>query len=642
MGRVPWVHPVVITLAVITALVVVRNPAGFRRFVIGRPLRTRDADSPRQQLGWFMGFAVLAADLYSSVAYGPEAGLTELQLAWHAAQWWILPITLAIVGLLTLLIVTYILGVRAYPGGGGAYAIAKDNFSQHWIALLAASALLTDYILTVAVSVSAGVAAVVSAYPMLAPFHVLLSVVSIVLILVVNLRGVSDSARLFAWPTLLFIITMLVLVGTGIVDVGHHGVFQQQTPPFGTMPHALTVLLLLKAFSSACSALTGLETISNSVPIFRHPQAENAVRAYITLGVVTAITLLGFSFLLWVQNIPVNAHNTMLSQLAQRYFGHGPVYQVMMAVTYIVLILAANSTFSGFPQLAARMANDGYLPRALAIRGDRLVYSNGILLLAALAILLVEIFHAQTNALIPLYAIGVFVSFTIAQVGLARRWQRTRQGRWRLKQAMQLFGAVITALVALVFAVTKFTQGAWVVLLIIPVLVTGCLGVARHYARIRDELRIDRKLKRPQPHQVLTIVFASGIHRVLLESLSFAQSLGTETIVVYIGFDEASIEEMERKWKEWGNPCRLVTLYSEYRSLVGPVARFLQRMEQWEHRPDAVHVIIPQLIPTKPWQYLLHNHTGLILSNWLLRHRDVVVTTVPYHLGETPRKVPTL
>lgn len=627
-----WLHPILTLLAILAIVFALANFNSFKRIFIGRPMRTSELHSKHNKLFWFMALLVLAADLYSSVAYGPEAGLTEVAKLGEDVKWLVIPITLATVGLLGILITSYIMGVLAYPNGGGAYTIAKDNFKRPWISLIASSSLLVDYVLTVAVSVSAGVQAIASAYPTAAPHATILSVLCIVIILTVNLRGVSESARIFAWPTLFFMVVMCFLIFTGFFDQIHTGFVQHSTPKFGSVPEGLTTLLILKAFSAACSSLTGIETISNSVPVFREPGAKNAVKAYIFLGLITGATLVGYAYHLYVKGITVDPQNTMLSQLAEIYFGHGILYQIIIWSTFIILIVAANSTFTGFTQLAALVASDSFLPRSLTIRGDRLGYSVGMIILAALASLLIVAFQAETNALIPLYSIGVFVSFTIAQIGLVRLWMKIKGRYWKIKMSINAIGAGTTVLVSIIVATTKFADGAWIVLVVLPILILGCIAVRRHYDHVSSQLRIDFDKEKPRPHHVVTVVLISGIHRVVLNTISFAQSLNTDAIALYVGFSDEDIDQMEKKWQEWGNPCRLVTLKSEYRSLLSPINRFLQRLETHEGRPDHVHIIIPQFIPRKWWHYILHNQSALLLRAWLFRHKDVIITTVPYHL----------
>lgn len=610
----------------------ITNFSSVKRLLIGRPMRTAELHAQHTKLFWFIALPILSADLYSSVSYGPESGITELIKLGPDARWIIIPITISTVLLLGILILSYIMGIWAYPNGGGAYAIAKDNFKPRYVALIASSSLLIDYVLTVAVSVSAAMEAVASAYPVVAPYETILAISCVFLLVVVNLRGVAESAKLFAWPTIGFMICMLILIFTGFFDELNHGFIQPQTPSFGTVPQGLTTLLILKAFSSACSALTGIETISNAVPVFREPQQKNAIKTYIALGTVTAITLLGFAYHLYVQGISPNPQNTMLSQLTGIYFGHGVMYQIIIWFTFIVLILAANSTFTGFSQLAAIVAADGFLPRGLANRGDRLGYSNGIIVLAALACILIITFRAKTNALIPLYAIGVFLSFTVAQFGLMRRWKRVKGSNWKIKFAINTFGGIITSVVAAIFAFTKFTGGAWVVLIVLPVIILFSLAIRNHYDNIAEQLRIDLQLTHPTANKVVTLVLVSGVHQVVNNTLSFVKGLDVDPIAVYVGYDDESTERMEKKWKDWGSPCRLVVLRSKYRSLLEPLMRLIRAIELKNEEAVTVHVVIPQFIPRKWWHNLLHNQSALMLRLWLLRNKDIVITSVPFHL----------
>ncbi|MFT8709921.1 MAG: APC family permease [Sporolactobacillus sp.] len=605
-----------------------------KRILIGKPMATKALSSNKHLLFWLLALPVLSADLYSSVAYGPEAGMTELAPLGSTAGWLLLPITAASVILLGMLIISYIMGVLAYPDGGGAYAIARDNFKQPVFSVTASSALLIDYILTVAVSVSAAVAAVSSAYPEIIPYRTTIALFCVLILLLINLRGASEAAKLLAWPTFLFMACMLALIGFGFFNELKHGFIQASTPSFGTLPKDLTALLVLKAFSSSCSALTGIETISNSVPLFRRPKQKNAIKTYIALGLLEGVTLVGIVWLFYVHGITVQSNHTMLAQLTTVLFGSGPIYQLVTWSTFVVLLLAANSTFNGFSQLAAIVAADGFLPRKLAQRGDRLSYSNGLITLATLASLLIVFFHAETNALIPLYAIGVFISFTIAQSGLVRRWKRIKGKHWKTYLTINLIGSVVSSIVALIFAITKFTSGAWLVIIILPLFALFSLKVHRHYRDVAAQLRIDLHEVRPVVHKVVSIVLISGIHRVVNNTLSFAKSIDTDVLAVYVGFDDQSIEKMQRQWQEWGNPCRLVVLQSQYRSLTNPIATFIQQIEKEYGEDCYIHILMPQFITKARWQNFLHNQSALILRTWLFFHKNVVITTVPYHLSE--------
>lgn len=626
-----YIELILLILSVFAIWFSILNFNSVKRIFIGRPMRSAEVHAQHNKLLWFIALPILAADLYSSVSYGPEAGITELIGLGPEAGWYIIPITIATVILLGILIISYIMGIIAYPNGGGAYAIAKDNFKQRWVSLVASSSLLVDYILTVAVSVSAALEAVSSAYPRVAPYETVLAIFCVFILLVVNLRGVAESAKVFAWPTFGFMLCMLLLIFTGFFDEFQNGFIQSHTPNFGSVPESLSILLVLKAFSSACSALTGIETISNAVPIFREPRQRNAIKTYIALGVITSVTLLGFAYHLYVNGITPDPNDTMLSQLIQVYFGHGILYQIIIWFTFIILILAANSTFTGFSQLAAIVAADGFLPRGLTNRGDRLGYSNGIIALAAAASLLIIAFQAHTNSLIPLYAIGVFLSFTIAQFGLTKRWKRVKGPNWQVKFAINTVGLIVTSVVTIIFAVTKFTGGAWVVLVVIPALILFSTAIYNHYQNVSEELGIDLSTFKPEANKVITIVLVSGTHRVVHHTLSFAKGISENLIAVYVGFDEESIKKMEDKWEEWGTPCRLVVLKSQYRSVLDPLDRFIKLVEG-KQQNSHIQIVIPQFIPKKWWHNLLHNQTALLLRLWLIRHKDVVITTVPYHL----------
>jgi amino acid transporter len=608
------------------------NFRGVKRLLIGRPMRTAELKSQSTKLYWIIGLPILSADLYSSVSYGPEAAMTELISYGSDGAWLILPVTLSIIILLFILILTYIMGILAYPNGGGAYAIAKDNFSSKWVALVASSSLLIDYILTVAVSISAAMEALVSAYPYLVPYETVLAVICVMFLVLVNLRGIAESARILAWPTIGFMVCMIILIGNGFADELHYGVIKANTPHLGTIPQGISTILILKAFSSACSALTGIETISNSVPIFRNPQQKNAIKTYLALGAITAFTLLGFSFHLFVNGIGISPHNTMLSQLTELYFGQSIVYQIIIWFTFIVLILAANSTFTGFSQLAAIVAEDGYLPRGLSHRGDRLGFSNGIIVLAALAILLIIGFHAHTNSLIPLYAIGVFLSFSVAQYGLIMRWLKIKGRHWHIKLAVNIVGAMTTSTVAVMFSITKFTGGAWIVLAVLPIVILFSLAIHQHYEEVAYELRLEEGIF-PTERPVISVVLVSGIHRVVNNTLSFAKSVNSNVIAVYVGFDDDSIRKMEEDWEQWGSPCRLICLKSKYRSLIEPLTRLLKVIEERQGKQKGfIQILIPEFIPVKWWHGILHNHSAFLLRVWFLRHKEIVITTVPFHL----------
>lgn len=605
--------------------------SNLKKLLVGRPKKLRELKQER--LTKLKALPILSSDALSSVAYGYQAALAELAFLGTTGLWIGMPIATIIVLLLIALILSYLQVIKAYPNGGGAYAVASDQFGP-FFGLVAGSALLIDYTLTVAVSVSSGIAAITSAFPQLLPWTVHLAVAAIILIMIVNLRGINESASVFMWPTYAFVASILLLVGVGFFHLWQDGWHYAQTPPFGVLPRELGVLAVLRAFASGCSALTGIEAISNATPQFREPVIRNAQKTLLGLGVLLGLMFAGTSVLSYVLGLRVNPDVTMLSELASVYFHHDLFYYFIQISTFAVLILAANTSYSGFPLLAALMAQDRFMPHAFLVRGDRLGYSNGIIALSTLAIVLVIAFQGQTNALIPLYAIGVFLSFTLAQAGLVKRWVRTRPPRWFGRLAINSVGAMLTATVTLIFSIAKFAEGAWIVLILLPMIIFWGLRVRRHYLHIADDLRIDISRVKPVSHTTIVIVPIAGINRVVANTLSWAMSVSDQVIAFYVGFDDESIQKMELKWEEWNTGIRLVTARSQYRSIVRPLLRFLGTVENWEGQPDHIVVAIPQFMPRHWWHNILHNQTSLLLRTILLYRKDLVVTTVPFHLSD--------
>ncbi|WP_342767167.1 APC family permease [Sulfoacidibacillus thermotolerans] len=602
-----------------------------KRLLIGPPKKLQQLREER--LSKLKALPILSSDALSSVAYGYQAALSEIAFIGVAGLWIGLPIAAVIVLLLIALILSYLQVIRAYPNGGGAYAVASDQFGPI-AGLVAGAALLIDYTLTVAVSVSSGIAAITTAYPSLLPWTVPLCVLAIFGIMIMNLRGLNESASIFMWPTYLFIFSIFTLEIVGFVHLSHAGWHYAQTPPFGVIPKEISVLLILRAFASGCSALTGIEAISNATPQFREPTIRNAQKTLLWLGLLLGLMFAGTSYLTYMKGLQVNPNFTLLGMLAQSYFHTGFFFYFIQFTTFAVLILAANTSYSGFPLLAALMARDRFMPRMFELRGDRLGYSNGIIVLSILAIILIVAFNGQTDALIPLYAIGVFLSFTLAQTGLVKRWMKTKPPGWLWRSAINSFGAILSAIVTVVFAVAKFSQGAWIVLVILPLIIYFGVKVRRHYQTIADDLRINITQVKPSPHKTIVIVPIAGINRVVAGTLSYALSVSDQVIAFYVGFDDEAIERMEEKWKQWNTGIRLVTARSQYRSIVRPLMRFLNTVENWEGAPDHIVVAIPQFVTRKWWHNMLHNQTSIMLRTILLYRKDIVVTTVPYHLSD--------
>ena len=599
-----------------------------KRVVIGAPLST--AQLPHEKLGKLKALAVFASDALSSVAYATEEILLVLILAGAAALQYSVPIALAIVALIAIVATSYRQTIRAYPQGGGTYIVTKDNLGVR-PALLAAGALLIDYVLTVAVSISAGVAAITSAIPALHHDRVLLAVGFIVLMTLVNLRGVRESATVFALPTYLFIVVMLATIGSGLAKAAT-GALPPAEPPPVALAEPLTVFLLLRAFASGATALTGTEAIADGVPAFRPPESRNAATTLAWMAAVLATLFLGITLLArWLGVVP-RPDETVVSQIARSVFGDSWFYYVVQAATMLILVLAANTAFADFPRLAYFLARDNFLPHQFLFRGDRLAFSWGIIALGALAATLVVLYHAETHALIPLYAVGVFISFTCSQSSMVRHWWRLREPGWRRSMAINAVGAATTGVVAVIIASTKFVHGAWMVLVLIPCLVVLMRGIAAHYQSVAEQLRLDHPsqplpLIRDQP----VVVPVSGMNQAVLRTLAYARSISSNVAAVHVTDDPVAAEKLEQAWQEWGGDVPLIILESPYRSLLGPLLAYIDAID--EQDPDApVTVVLPEFVPRHWWEYLLHNQSALRIKAALFFRPNTVVVDVPYHL----------
>jgi amino acid transporter len=601
----------------------------WKTLAFGRPLKSGELS--HEQLSVLGGLALMAPDALSSVAYGTQEILITLMPAGMLALWYSLPISALIVLLLAFLVISYRQLIRAYPNGGGAYIIGRDTLGP-LPGLVAGAALMLDYILTVAVSVTAGVAALIAAFPSLATDRVLLSVLAILVMAFVNLRGTRESAAVFAPPTYLFIVMVLSLVAAGLF---HAMPLAPAAHRYVTAPavSGLTVFLLLRAFSSGSSALTGIEAISNGVPVFREPSAQRARTGMLLLGLFLGTMFLGTSVIAFRFGIHVGPNDTVLQLLAARLFGKGAFFYVLAIDTMAILAVAANTSFAGFPQLANIIARDKWLPRMFLTRGDRLVYQNGILILSLIAVLLVVVFGGDTDRLIPLYAIGVYVSFTVAQAGLVKKYLAEPQGRW-LAIGIASLGAVLTAIVVLVAAVSKFTEGAWVVLLILPLLLYMFRRIHQHYDAIADELRMPDWSEKPEASGIVVLVPFSSINRLTLASLSYALSISDRVLAINVAFSDEEKATVEERWRRWDpDPrIRLVVLESQYRSVVRPILRYIDLVTSQIDRRQLM-VLVPEFVVGRSWQHILHNQVGILLQAHLVFRRDVVVAVVPFHLS---------
>lgn len=662
-------------------------PTTLKRLFVGRALRSEQA--AHERLGKKTALAVFSSDALSSVAYSTEAILLVLVAAGSTTIFYLPPIAIGLTLLLAILVLSYKQTIHAYPSGGGAYIVAKDNLGTQ-AGLVAAGSLLVDYILTVAVSVSAGVAAITSAaqgtrFASLQNHRVLICIFFVAFIAVINLRGVRESGAFFAGPTYLFIISMLALIVVGFVR--YYTTHEVMPIPeklyfdesVGSVAHHMLtsgalIWLLLRAFAAGCTALTGVEAISNGIPAFKAPESKNAAATLSWMALVMTTLILGSAFLAYkIQAHPIGPEQTLVSSMARFIFGGGPIYLTLQAATAAILVLAANTSFADFPRLASLLAADRFLPRQLASRGDRLVFSNGILILALLASGLIVLFRGNEQAMLPLYALGVFISFTLSQAGMVIHWQRLRRaeeakrrikeeeeiqrietsdtgaasheaerleaierdttGHWFLSILVNGAGATITFLVLIVIVITKFTHGAWAVLLLIPLLVLMFRSIRTHYLEVARQLSTEglQALSAISGHQVLVPI--SGIHRGVVYALEYAKSIAPGHVTaVYVDFNEEATSKLREKWPTWGEGVKLVVLQSPYRSLTRPLLRYVERIAR-QGENQMITVLLPEFVPARWWHQLLHNQSSLLLKGALLFKKGIIVTSVPYHLN---------
>lgn len=624
-------------------------PSNWQSWLIGHPLST--ADAPNQTIGKLIGLAVFASDALSSTAYASQEILLILAYAGSMALSYVFPISIAIVSLMVIVSISYEQTIHAYPGGGGAYIVARDNLGE-LPAQTAGAALLTDYILTVAVSISSGVAQIVSAFPNLFPYRVEIAVSMVMLIMLVNLRGVKESGMAFAIPTYFFVLTMFITVGVGF--------FRYFTGSLGTVVNppelstiglvgAVTPFLLLHAFSSGTSALTGIEAISNGITAFKEPRSKNAGITLIWMSSILATLFLGISFLIGpIHAVPSEAE-TVISQLARTVFGgQGAFYLALIGGTAVILIMAANTAFADFPRLSALHAGDGFLPRQMTFKGSRLVFSRGIITLAAISSLLIIVFQASVTRLIPLYAIGVFLSFTLSQAGMARRWWKSghlKPGEeivepgstivydknWMFKLFVNGFGSLCTAVVMIVFAVTKFKDGAWIIIILIPILVSIFFSIHHHYKRLAQKLSL-KNYRSLSINRHRVVVLIAGVHRGSLAALAYARTLSDDVTSVHVSTDPCESQKVREKWEMYGEGTRLVLLDSPYRLLIEPVMNYIEQLLEKRQPNEIITVVVPQFVPKHWWENLLHNQTAVMLRMGFMFKPGLVIIEVPYQI----------
>ncbi|MGE7944902.1 APC family permease [Lysinibacillus xylanilyticus] len=603
--------------------------SSLKRYVIGKPLRSDTLGE--QKLNKRKALAILSSDALSSVAYGPEQILIVLMTVSTVAFWYSLPIAAGVVVLLAALIFSYRQVIFAYPHGGGAYVVSRENLGVN-AGLVAGGSLLVDYILTVAVSVSAGTDAITSAFPSLHPYNVIIAVFFVICLTLLNLRGVTESASILAYPVYLFVAVMLILIGVGIYNVATGQVPAELSPKVGTPVAGISLFILLKAFASGSSALTGVEAISNAIPNFKDPGPKNASKTLLAMGGILAVLFIGIVSLAYFYGIAPNAEETVVSQIAEASVGRNFFYYIVQGTTAMILVLAANTGYSAFPLLAVNLSKDRFIPRMFQIRGDRLGYSNGILMLGLAAIVLIILFDGATEHLIPLYAVGVFIPFTLAQAGMMRKWWREKPKGWVAKFAINTIGAVISFIVAMMFFVTKLPQ-VWPVFIFLPMIILMFHRIKKHYQAVGEQLRLNNE-ELPIIEGNVFIVPVAGITQVVENTLHYAHSLKVDKIIAfYVAFDQDDAKAFEEKWKAWQPDVRLVTYYSPYRSITQPLMKFINKVEhQCAKTGHRVTVVIPQFIPKKGWHHMLHNQSSLLIRATLLFNKNVVIMTVPFHL----------
>jgi amino acid transporter len=607
-----------------------RPLARLKHLLIGDPIPRIHEQLERVSV--FIGLGAFASDAISSVAYATEEVMLALVVAGSVALSFGPLIAVLIASVMMIVISSYYQTVYAYPGGGGAYNVAMDNLGVA-PALVAGAALLVDYIMTVAVSVAAGVAAVTSAVPDLYPHRVLLALGTVTILTVINLRGLRESGRLFALPTYLFVISILWVLGAGAIMLFGQGgdAVARAIPVLPTEPvSAVGAWLLVRAFASGCVAMTGVEAIANTVPAFKEPCSRHAGISMAWLGLILATFFAGITILAFGLGIQPRPDETVLSQIGVKVFGHTLPYLFLQVSTALLLLIAANTSYTGFPRLASLLGRDQFLPQQLSHLGDRLVFSNGIIILGITAAALLVLFEADTHALIPLYAVGVFIAFTISQAGMVVHWRKLREPGWRWRSVLNILGAAATAVVVVVVASAKFVHGAWVVLIVVPLLIWLFVSIHRHYREVAWELRISPNAPlRGIKHSV--VVPIPGVTRPVLNALEYAKSLSPHVRAVYISPDDADTKAMQALWEQWKPGINLVVLQPPYRTIVAPFLDYLDVVDR-ERDDDLVTVLLPEFVPRRWWHHFLHNQTALMLKGALLFRKNVVVIDVPYHL----------
>lgn len=604
--------------------------------LIGKSLKTDELKDEKFNIFW--GLPILSSDAISSVAYAGEeilwvliaiTGLMSYKYMFYAA--------LCIVFLMFLLVFSYKQTIDNYPNGGGAYIVAKENLGTT-PGLVAAASLTIDYILTVAVSASAGTSAITSAVPYLLPHKISITIALIVLMTIGNLRGIRESSKMFGIPTYFFMISVLAMIVIGIAKVHIFGYVPHELYSIPKATGDITIFLFLRAFAAGCTALTGIEAVSNGIPSFKEPAQKNAKIVLQLLAFIVLLIFGGLSYLATLYHAVPNDKVTMIAQIATQVFGTGFMFYVIQATTAIILIMAANTAFAGLPLLLALMAKDGFVPRQFTKRGKRLGFSNGIIVLAILASILVILFRGDTHLLLPLYAVGVFISFTLSQTGMFTKWVREKKSGWRHKAAINGLGALVTFVTVIIIGATKFFHGAWIVCILIPIFVNTMLRVRAHYSHVAEQLRLD-VYKRPKEINLAeekryVILPIDTLNKSFLKALNYARTMSDNIIVFHVSVDDETTEKLLKKWDAYNVGIPIIVKKSPYRHIVSPLVKYIESDEYGAGPTDTVTVIMPQFVVTKWWGNILHNQTSLFIKTLLLKRRNIAMVTIPYIIEE--------
>lgn len=606
------------------------------RIILGKSLKSEEIENEKYNVFW--GLPILSSDAISSVAYAgeeilwvlvPVIGVLSYKYMFYAS--------ICIVLLLFLLVFSYRQTIDCYPNGGGSYIVAKDNLGVIQ-GLTAGAALSIDYILTVAVSTCAGTAAITSAFPSLLPYNVGITVTIIILMSIGNLRGIKEASRLFGIPTYLFILSVIIMIITGIAKVYIFGFTPASLPQLKNTVGDVTIFLFLRAFASGCTALTGVEAVSNGIPNFAEPSQKNAKRVLMLLGAMVFLIFGGISYLTTIYHAYPNSQVTIISQVASQIFGNSFMYYTVQITTAFILIMAANTSYADFPLLLSLISKDGYAPKQFTKRGMRLSFSNGIVLLTTAACILVILFKADTHLLLPLYAIGVFISFTLSQAGMFKRWITRKTPGWRHKAFINGLGTAVTALTVIVIGSTKFMEGGWIVFILIPIFVVVMLRIRKHYVSVANQLKLEitekPKAINTSEQKKFVVVPIDTLNKSFLKALNYARTISNNIIVFHVSVDDEATEKLIKKWEDYNIEIPLVAKKSPYRYLIHPLLEYIKSEEYTAGPNDTVTIVIPQFVITKWWGNILHNQTSLILESMLIRRRNIAIITIPYIIDE--------